>query len=85
MHESVQGAAVLRKFITIQSHVKRKKGIRLKKPHRDATQGHLGVALNRYNFCYNTLFLSAGFSESIKVSCGNYSIIKFCIGVDQVI
>lgn len=85
MPEPVQGTAVLRKFVTIQSHVKRKKGIRLKKPHRDTTQGHLGVALNRYNFCYNTLFLPAGFSESIKVSCRNYSIIKFCIGVNQVI
>ena len=26
-----------------------------KKPHRDATQRHQDVALNRFNFCYNTL------------------------------
>lgn len=27
----------------------------IKKPHRDATQRHQDVALNRFNFCYNTL------------------------------
>lgn len=66
MPEPVQGTAVLRKFVTIQSHVKRKKGIRLKKPHRDATQGHLGVALNRFNFCYNTLFCQLVFQNQTE-------------------
>ena len=79
MPEPVQGTAVLRKFVTIQSHKKmeekntnhvRMNGYSflsifyIKKPHRDATQRHQDVALNRFNFCYNTLFLSAGFSES---------------------
>lgn len=60
MPEPVQGAAVLRKFVTIpffmsKSHIEMQ------------TQRHLDVALNRFNFCYNTLFLSAGFSESDSI------------------
>lgn len=70
MPEPVQGAAVLRKFVTIQSHKKNGRKeyescahewvffssiFYIKKPHRDATQRHQDVALNRFNFCYNTL------------------------------
>lgn len=57
MPEPVQGTAVLRKFVTIQSH---------KKPHRDATQRHRDVALNRFNFCYNTLFCQLVFQNQSK-------------------
>ena len=64
MPEPVQGTAVLRNVKRIFAIRFATCLIRLKKPHRDATQRHQDVALNRFNFCYNTLFLSAVFSES---------------------
>ena len=59
MPEPVQGAAVLRKFVTIpffmsKSHIEMQ------------TQRHLDVALNRYNFCYNTLFCQLVFQNQTE-------------------
>lgn len=38
----------------------------IKKPHRDATQRHQDVALNRFNFCYNTLFCQLFFQNQTE-------------------
>ena len=38
----------------------------IKKPHRDATQRHQDVALNRFNFCYNTLFCQLVFQNQTE-------------------
>ena len=64
MPEPVQGTAVLRKFVKngrkeyescAHEWVFFSSIFYIKKPHRDATQRHQDVALNRFNFCYNTL------------------------------